>query len=297
MNEEYIAEIVTLAKNVNDANPKINLFAKRQKGKVPTQAFSEFLTNKEQGDWAESLILDLLENNLTKWKSISYGRNESLIAGDENFKEFYENYQNELESIGKCPDILIFDKKDFNKDVETKLKEGKKREDLVEVVGKAKAGLEVRSSAFLADQYVEFMKTKIKGKTKSREFLSFTPKVEDIAVILKWIEKHGVPHYYVQVLFDSAYVISFKKILELLADPDNLNKKYFIEKNSKNQFKSTIHINLNEGFKIIDKNTLPEHKSEVRRLPRGRLLFYVKFISSKLPKFEEKILTNAFNLA
>ena len=36
---------------------------------------------------------------------------DDIIAGDENFKEFYEEYQNELDEIGKRPDILIFDKK------------------------------------------------------------------------------------------------------------------------------------------------------------------------------------------
>lgn len=295
MNNNYIKSIEELAKKINEYNPKIDLTVKRKKGRTPTQAFSEFLTNKEQGDWAEELILKILNQNLKKFISVSYGRKDNLIAGDEEFPEFYENYQTELDEIGKCPDILIFEK-DTDQNIEYEISSNKQRKELIEVVKKAKAALEVRSSSFLVKKYSEFIKNR-GNVLKGRDFLSFTPKVEDLSLILNWIRIHGVPHYYVQVLFDSIYVISFKKILEILSDPVNFKKKYFIEENSKNQFKSTIHINLNEGVCISSDVYLPEHKSEMKELPRGRILFFVKFATKELTKHvNESDLINVFNL-
>ena len=35
----------------------VDLDSERTRGRPPSQAYSEFLTNREQGDWAETLIL------------------------------------------------------------------------------------------------------------------------------------------------------------------------------------------------------------------------------------------------
>lgn len=221
MDKEYVKRITELAKKVNQNNPQINLFQKRIRGRAPTQAFSEFLTNREQGDWAEDLMLKILNSKLDSFYSTSYGRNDNLIAGDEGFREFYESYQDELDEIGKCPDILIFAEKNSKNKLEEEMNRQKSRKHLIELVKKAVAGLEVRSSAFLVNRYIEFMKAKGEDY-KGRNFLSFTPKVEDLAVIIKWIETHGIPHFYVQVLFDRIYVISFEKILEILSEKGNM---------------------------------------------------------------------------
>tara|TARA_Y100000590_G_scaffold440839_1_gene566757 strand:+ start:604 stop:1500 length:897 start_codon:yes stop_codon:yes gene_type:complete len=287
--------ILELAKKVNQSNPEIDFFQERIRGRVPTQVFSEFLTNKEQGDWAEDLILELLNLNLENFYPTSYGRSDSLIAGEEGFKEFYEGYQDELDDIGKCPDILIFDNEKDKELVKGEIDKEKPRKDVVNVVQKASAGLEVRSSAFLVGKYDDFMK--VKGKDfKGRKNLSFTVKIEDISVVIKWIERHGVPHYYVQVFFDRIYVIAFEKILEILSNPKNHKTKYFIEKNAKNQFKSTIHINLDEGECIGKDFGLPKHKSGMKELPRGRVLSYVHFFTDVIPDVKKEDLLNVFDL-
>jgi hypothetical protein len=224
-------------------------------------------------------MLLILNSKLKNFNSISYGRGESLIAGDDDFKTFYEDYQDELDEIGKCPDVLIFDDSAISKELDKNIKSQKPRKELIELVKKAKAGLEIRSSAFLVSKYIEFMKSK-KEDFKGRDFLSFTPKIEDLAVILKWIKIHRVPHFYVQVLFDRIYVISFERILEILSDRVNLNNKYFIEKNAKNQFKSTIHINLNEGICIAKDAELPEHKSGLVIVQSQENLVYSKHLKN-----------------
>ncbi len=114
-----------------------------------------------------------------------------------------------------------------------------------------------------------------------RDFLSITPKVEDLKVVNRWIEKYNVPHYYFQVFFDKVYGISFEDILKLITDSDKEGIDYFIESDTKNQNKTTIKINSKLGQEVACKIDMPEHKSKMRELARGRLLFYIIFNGGK----------------
>jgi len=341
MNEEYIQRIDELIKNV--PSDIVNFGLKRRRGNVPTQAFSEFLTKREQGVWAEDLIFKAINEIDNGIIAVRYGKSDQIVAGEPGFKEFYERYQDELDKIGKRPDLLIFRKEDFslpNLDI-SHLDDN----ELNNIIPKAIAGLEIRSSSFLVNKYNEFTmkrkdeilnqikkiidklksqyfpklpkrwrkwlshvdinnentlltipRTPIKVESvkvtvkelrtlinslKKRDFLSFTPKAEDIYVIYKWIKTFGVPHYYVQVFFDRVYAIPFKNILEIISDSSNEGKTFFIERNAKNQFKTTIHIDINQGFLLAEKVEFPDHRSEYKELGRGRLLFYVTFRGGK----------------
>lgn len=338
----------TIENLVEKVDPElIDFDSERERNSPPTQVSSEFLTNKEQGDWAESTLLNAINNNTSKYIAVKYGRDDNIIAGEDGFKDFYEAYQDELDEIGKRPDILIFDKNDFEYD--TKNISNYPRSILDDLVPKAKCGIEVRSSAFVSKNYDEFMIARqnvlfdeaeniIKTLTEdysvpfknkkpdlynqicsisrdnyhdisyrtpswkngelkavssllkdlnsilralnTRTYLSITPKMEDLKVVYTWIQKYNVPHFYVQVFFDKAYGISFNRILKLTGSPELQNKEYFIEKDVKNQNKTTIKINANKGEKILDNIELPEHYSQQKELGRGRLLFYVRFKES-----------------
>lgn len=149
----YLENIEKIILNISTTI--VDFQSERIKGSAPTQVSSEFLTNKEQGDWAESTLLNGINNNSEKYIAVKYGRDDDIIAGDDNFKEFYEEYQNELDEIGKRPDILIFDKNDYPYD--TYNISHLDRKTLDELVPLAKCGIEVRSSAFLFDKYECFM--------------------------------------------------------------------------------------------------------------------------------------------
>ena len=119
-------------------------------GHPPTMANSEFLTNKEQGDWAEKIVFQAINEYSNDYFAVKYGRSESMAAGDDGFSDFYMEYQSELNAIGKRPDILIFKVSDFpmrEMDIEND-----------EHIKSAVAALEVRSSSFLADKYATFMR-------------------------------------------------------------------------------------------------------------------------------------------
>lgn len=308
-------------------------------GRPPTMASSEFLTNKEQGDWAEQIVFNAINEHSADYCAVKYGRDDSLSAGDAAFEEFYMAYQEELNTIGKRPDLLIFRKSDVvpNMDLSDRA-----------VVAKALAAIEVRSSSFLANKYAAFMESRtqeaiveckrlreqllvpsvsallqqkspeilrliqqateatfreldfrrpswssspelqalsdllkaLKEQIKilhKRDYLSITPKVEDLALVNRWIQHFNVRHFYLQVFFDKAYVIPFKSILTIASDPTKEDEVFSIEKDIKNQGKTTIKINVQVGSEILGKIDMPEHRSSMKELDRGRLLFYVTF--------------------
>lgn len=292
----------------------------RNKASRPSQASSEFITNKQQGDWAEDVIFNAINENSNAIVAVKYGKSDNLIAGEAGFAQLYDEYQNELDEIGKRPDILLFKRSDFDSALGYDIS-SRTNEEINEYVRKAIAGIEVRSSAFLIDKYNEkshrelvestqralqlrdiainqysdllsqkcpalipllsqlddvSVHTRLKDIQK-RNSLCITPKDEDLKTVLKWIQTYGVPHYYVQVFFDKAFGISFENILQLISNPDLEGKSYFVEKDNKNQNKTTIKIPVQDSVCLAHTVTEPRHHSVRKELNNGRLLFYVRF--------------------
>jgi type II restriction enzyme len=323
-----------------------------EESRPPTQAFSEFLTNKEQGDWAERTFVENFNRSQAEFWAVKYGRSEDLVAGEPGFDSYYRRYQDELRTIGKRPDLLIFaraayaDRLGEVSDISTM-----DRAELDPLVRTAVAAIEVRSSAFLSRRYdlvaletrtrieaearglahelltehvpllaeypdwqtflthlvrqgidpaasaprvisrrstaqlsrVSDLTKELKQRLKlltQRDFLSLTPKAEDLTLVYRWIQSFGVPHHYCQVFFDRAVMLSFEEILEILATPERENRDYFIESDEKNQGKVTFKINVQLGREVLYDISLPRHQSAMKELPKGRLLFYVRFNSS-----------------
>ena len=340
----YYEQIREITKNIPTTIVDFSL--QRDRTNPPTQTSSNFIMNKEQGDWAEDLIFRAINETSQNYIAIRYGKSDNLIAGDKGFDAFYNDFQDELDAIGKRPDLLIFKKSDFNEELGFDIS-NVEHSKITDYVKKAIAGLEIRSSAFLIQKYENEMndrtnnylkivfeiKKKIltdyrellerKGKRyidilesiteeniqiisfrrpswnateelstltnlfkelkeaiaiiQKRDYLSITPKAEDLKVVYKWIETFNVPHFYFQVFFDKSYAISFKNILDMITQPDKEGEYYEISKDIKNQNKTTIKINTKKTTQIAYKIDEPKHKSIKREMNRGRLLFYVTF--------------------
>lgn len=266
----YVARLRGLLAEIPaDVLPTPAPVASGAKVRVPTQAFSEFLINREMGDWAERLVADELAGCGLGLAGCAYGRSENLVAGDPGFKEHYLSYHRELVTLGKRPDLLVFrgaaPKADIFSDGSDAL--------ALATAQTAVAALEVRSS----QQSLEG------GRDPGG--LSFTPKVEDIHNVMRWIEGHGVPHYYVQVLFGGVYAIAFERILEILAR-GRLKADFKIESAEKSQFKATYYLPLTSGVRLTrspDEFVMPLLEAFHRRLPKGRMLFGVKFTGGRAP--------------
>jgi 5-carboxymethyl-2-hydroxymuconate isomerase len=341
----YYDNIKKLIKNVPVS--LVNFKQPRNWARTPTQASSNFITNKEQGDWAENLVTRAINETSTNFVAVKYGKSDDLVAGEEGFDIFYQDFQNELDTIGKRPDLLIFNKADFDSQLGFDISQVP-HDQITDYVKKAIAGIEVRSSAFLIDQYEQAMQTRtekyiqialatkdqilteyldilkhpkrknyidilnsITAKTlnttnfrvpswrasesliqakdlfktlnaaikeiQKRDYLSITPKVEDLKVVYKWIETFNVPHFYFQVFFDKVYGISFEQILKIISDTKNKGVIFSVEKDTKNQNKTTIKINSKSGVPIASKIDEPSHESVRKEMGGGRLLFYVTF--------------------
>jgi type II restriction enzyme len=341
----YIDQIRKLTAQI--PSELVDFSAPREPARIPTQASSNFITNKEQGDWAKNLIVRAINEISKNYVAVKYGKSDDLVAGEDGFDAFYQEFQSELDEIGKRPDLLIFKRTDFD------LQRGYDisripHAQITDYVKKAIAGIEVRSSAFLVDRYDDAMRrhtekfTKIALEIKAkilaeytdvlthparenylallngitektlsvtdfkvpgwraddrlnqlnelfkqlksalkeiqkRDYLSITPKVEDLKVVFRWIETFGVPHFYFQVFFDKVYGISFEKILQIIADTDNDGVIYSVETDTKNQNKTAIKINSKIGAPIASRVDEPLHQSVRKEMERGRLLFYVTF--------------------
>ena len=118
-------------------------------GGLPTLANSEFLTNKEQGDWAEQIVFNAINQHSDEYRAVRYGRDDALSAGDPGFADFYVAYQDELNTIGKKPDILIYRQSDLPGNGDCDL-------DDADFIRKAIAAIEVRSSSFFGATIFDF---------------------------------------------------------------------------------------------------------------------------------------------
>ncbi|HRT56840.1 MAG TPA: AccI family restriction endonuclease [Candidatus Paceibacterota bacterium] len=250
----------------------------QQKPRVPTQAFSEFLINRELGDWAEEVVRRGVNDSGLPVVALPYGRTGNLVAGEPGFADFFLDYHEELRTLDKRPDLLIFPAgkapaADWM---------GKPAAELVSVASQAVAGFEVRCS-----------QQSLTG-TRTPADLSFTPKIEDIRNVMRWIERHGVPHFYVQVIFGAAYALSFERILELLGVGPKAGG-YTIAREPRNQFKATVYVPLDKGVCLSTRFQDPDLAAFRKQLSSGRMLFGVKF-SGGLLEFDKQKLSSLLKI-
>lgn len=162
MEKEYKDVISDICKNIHTG--LIDFSLPREKGRKPIQASSEFITNKQQEDWAEDVIFRAINEFSDNIVAVRYGKSDNLVAGDDGFDTFFDNYQNELDTIGKRPDLLIFKKEDYIPEYTLDISM-MPHDQIDEYVGRAIAGIEVRSSAFLLNKYTEGASKTIKENT------------------------------------------------------------------------------------------------------------------------------------
>ncbi len=197
----YFDEIRELTKLI--PTTIVDFSEQKDRTSPPTQASSNFITNKEQGDWAEDLIFRAINETSKNYVAVRYGKSDDLIAGEEGFDKFYNEFQNELDTIGKRPDLLIFAKENFNPDLGYDISKID-HDEITEYVKKAIAGLEIRSSAFLIEKYENEMQARtLEHLSKAIEIrdkiltdysdLLKHPKRKHFIEILKGINKETMP--------------------------------------------------------------------------------------------------------
>ena len=64
----------------------------RDRTSPPTQASSMFISNKEQGDWAEDLIFRAINETSKNYVAVRYGKSDDIVAGEKGFDQFYNEF-------------------------------------------------------------------------------------------------------------------------------------------------------------------------------------------------------------
>jgi hypothetical protein len=56
----------------------------------------------------KTLITRAINENSKNFVAVKYGKSDDLVAGEDGFDTFYQDFQTELDTIGKRPDLLDF---------------------------------------------------------------------------------------------------------------------------------------------------------------------------------------------
>lgn len=235
---------------------------------IPTDARSEFLANRAMGDWAETTLASAIEQAIPEWMASHYGDSDRLAAGHPDFREFFLGRLNDVRVYGKRPDLLLLPKAmNARKDL-TDLP----IEILRPLASQAVGSVEVRSSKFDALTYMRVRREEREsGRRGGRETPSFTVKIEDLKVVYRWIEGHGVPQTYCQVFFDSAFAINFIDIFSIIGS----GAGFTIESPKKSQEKATIMISIAHGAQVGKFRVPPRFEIRERVTRLGRHDAYV----------------------
>lgn len=239
-----------------------------RKPTVPTDARSEFLANRAMGDWAEQALSAALLPALPEWRVAQYGDTNRIAAGHPEFRASYLAGIEETRCFGKRPDLLLFPAS-LAVDADLSMRAHAETETLVK---QAVTAIEVRSSKFEALTYMaERQRQREAGKSTPRETPSFTVKVEDLVIVYRWLERHGVPQTYCQVFFDSVFAINFLDIFAAISNGIGLA----IETPAKSQEKATIMVPITRGVQVGAATALPSFAAEHRVTQLGRHDAYV----------------------
>ena len=224
------------------------------------------------GDWAESL-----RDPAVNLAVSHYGASDNIQAGDPGFKEFYLAQNEEVRVRGKRPDLLLFDSGSAVPSSITAMASAAREAHAQPAV----ASIEVRSSKYHALQYAatKSKRNRKSGQVLDSDHLSFTVKVEDLAILYRWLEQHPVPQAYFQVFFDSAYGINVLSILQYIASsPKGINLK----NPEASQGKATIFLPITWGVRIGTMTEPPEFNARWRTTALGRVDAYVQPVGGRL---------------
>jgi hypothetical protein len=220
------------------------------------------------GDWAEQMLAQAIVRAFPEWLVVQYGDTNRIAAGHPEFRSSYLAGLEGTRQFGKRPDLLIFP---ANASVAADLS-AQSHAETESLVKQATAAIEVRSSKFEALTYMRVrQRQRAAGKIATRETPSFTVKVEDLLIVYRWLERHGVPQSYCQVFFDSVFAINFMDIFAIISSGSG----FTIESPKKSQEKATIMIPITRGAQIGLSTAIPTFTAEHRVTELGRHDAYV----------------------
>lgn len=241
--------------------------------RAPSFADSKFQQEQALGDWAETTLAAALNEALPDHRAVAYGFSSKIIAGDEGFKDHYENGIRDTCKYGKRADLLVVERgADLAEDIS-----GLETVDLAGAVSKSLGAIEVRSSRMESKVHAAYVKEQLAaGKKVATPELNFTVKVEDLIKVYRWIEVHDKPQLYAQVFLDAVYAIGIREILEYIASA----KKLKIDNPARSR-KYTIMVPISAGHRVGDVVEYPKFEVVDRLTKNGRHDIYARPVGGR----------------
>lgn len=221
----------------------------------------DFLARWSQGSWAESKVIEMIDS--ADYVAVPYGpsRGDPVERDFTGWTRFFEEYQDRLETQGKRPDLLVFERTfSKNNDAIHKLQDMDDRSS-AQFASSCIAALEVETSLW-----------KAKKALQSGTELSFTVKEEDIERLTEWQSTHKKRLLIVQVFYDSAYAISYETVRESIAHGETKRAKKD-RKTGKLTYKTPLSIGV-EFASLVEPPTV---SSTVLESDKGMIMAYASF--------------------
>lgn len=192
---------------------------------------SDFLMRWQQGRWSEEIVIRAL-NQTAEFGVLPYG--PSTIAPEEpkELELFFERMEI-IETEGKRPDLLLYDRADFDwasRELEQRLGSAEAMaetpsEAVRDIITRAQAAFEIENSLWVTEQmpgfgkpFTRYTRGKNAGRLKPAGIIpTIIVKDEDIPRLASWQAEYGVPIYIVHIFYDRGYFVLFDEILKFLA--------------------------------------------------------------------------------
>jgi len=184
------------------------------------------------GSWAEQKIINAI-NASEHFRAVPYGKSEVSLTKNKKEKQEYWDLHKERESVGKRPDILVFER-----DVYDRLITDEKNVALLknlsnslesEIQGFVQSsffGIESEASIWQGERMTHFGRhwSEKSGRQKKSvsELASWTAptiivKDEDLNPLINWQDYYQKPIYIVHLFYDMAFMLDFARLREYIA--------------------------------------------------------------------------------
>jgi hypothetical protein len=215
----------------------------------------DFTPSFMRGQWAEKMVIETINNSDSGIKAIAYGASSPgsiLIKGNKQEREKYKKAFALTETLGKRPDILLFQENDYqylkNKYL---LSDGKPIIDSLtittdkdipqEIIDMAKKALEVKQSSHRAKEMTDFGKIISRPQKNQRYAKLWFPKrakapnlflkKEDLERLQVWNENWQKPVSIVGAFHDLSMIVPMDRVQSLISNGVVKKEKYSYSKN------------------------------------------------------------------
>jgi hypothetical protein len=254
------------------------------------QRGGDFLLNQLRGRWAEEVVVSMsVEGMIVK----PFGPTGAAMPGEEDYRRIRQTFDAISRLEGKRPDVIGFDVsvyEGFKPEEQARIDKWPKRplDDLDQaLIKEARVGIEVKNSTWCY----------VKRRAAGGDALSVTVKQEELEILRHWEEKYAVPIIFVQVLFDEAYCMSFKRMREFITAKPNKRRgpyqdgDYYRDEQSGAKVYHHFYTGLtDQSYRCADVTFPKDSVAEVRALEGGNVIPYIKFAPAEATSIRSDVI-------